>query len=395
MYNYDYSDAYDYNNYGDGYYTTVGDTNDYVTSINNPYLDNYMAILPIISVISFILGLFMIISLWKIFKKAGKPGWASIVPIYNVIVLIESAGLSLWYLLLLFIPIVQIYAIFKIYIELAHKFGKSTGFGVASIFFPIICMPILAFGKCTYEDKKETNEPLNNNTGINTENFQNMVNNNENSTISNNANETVAPVIPAFVPNPDISNNISDVNNLNSVEVPTDVNNAAPPVQEPNVAEQTPEVNINPLPEVMPVAPTPEVVEEPNVNMVNNNVKVEVPIESQPVVNNEVITPVEVPVQNIPVVEEPSINIMDSVPTEMPTPEVSQPVNVPVEEVAVPNQIPEIQSIPNIETPQTNPIIPEVNNANQAEMPEIPVEQNITDTMSLNELLAGIDKESN
>ena len=116
MYNYDYSDAYDYNNYGDGYYTTVGDTNDYVTSINNPYLDNYMAILPIISVISFILGLFMIISLWKIFKKAGKPGWASIVPIYNVIVLIESAGLSLWYLLLLFIPIVQIYAIFKIYI---------------------------------------------------------------------------------------------------------------------------------------------------------------------------------------------------------------------------------------------------------------------------------------
>ena len=79
-------------------------------------------------------SILIIVSLWKIFKKAGKPGWASIVPIYNMIVLF-------------FIPFANIYALFKIYIELAHKFGKSTGFGVATVFFSIVCLPILAFSK--------------------------------------------------------------------------------------------------------------------------------------------------------------------------------------------------------------------------------------------------------
>ena len=55
--------------------------------------------------------------------------------------------ISLWYIVLFFIPIANIYAVFKIYIELAHKFGKSTGFGVATVFFSIVCLPILAFSK--------------------------------------------------------------------------------------------------------------------------------------------------------------------------------------------------------------------------------------------------------
>ena len=80
-----------------------------------------------------------------IFKKVGKTGRAAIVPIYNIIFFIQVAGLSLWYLVLLIIPFANIYAIFKIYIELAHKFGKSTGFGVLTVFFSEICLPILAF----------------------------------------------------------------------------------------------------------------------------------------------------------------------------------------------------------------------------------------------------------
>lgn len=88
-----------------------------------------------------------IVSLWKIYKKAGKPGWASIIPIYNIIVLLQIVDLPLWYLLLLIIPFANIYAVFKIYIELAHKFGKSTGFGVATVFFSVVCFPILAFDK--------------------------------------------------------------------------------------------------------------------------------------------------------------------------------------------------------------------------------------------------------
>ena len=85
--------------------------------------------------------------MWKIYKKAGKPGWAAIVPVYNIIVLLEIAELPLWYIALFLVPFANIYAMFKIYIELAHKFGKSTGFGVASVFFSVICFPILAFNK--------------------------------------------------------------------------------------------------------------------------------------------------------------------------------------------------------------------------------------------------------
>ena len=84
---------------------------------------------------------------WKVYKKAGKPGWAALIPIYNTIVLLEIAGLPIWYFILSFIPIANIYFIFKLYIELAHKFGKSTGFGIALVFFPVICFPILAFSK--------------------------------------------------------------------------------------------------------------------------------------------------------------------------------------------------------------------------------------------------------
>ncbi len=98
-------------------------------------------------IIALALSVLIIVSLWKIFTKAGKPGWAAIVPIYNVIVLVQITGLPLWYIILLLIPIVNIYAIFKIYIELAHKFGKSTGFGVLMVFFSGICIPILAFDK--------------------------------------------------------------------------------------------------------------------------------------------------------------------------------------------------------------------------------------------------------
>lgn len=98
------------------------------------------------------IGIFMIVCMWKIFKKAGKNGWEAIIPIYNIIVLLEIVNLPLWYIVLLVIPFANIYAIFKMYIELAHKFGKSTGFGVAMIFFSIICMPILAFGDNHYQN---------------------------------------------------------------------------------------------------------------------------------------------------------------------------------------------------------------------------------------------------
>ena len=97
-----------------------------------------------IIIFSVVLGLISIISNWKIFNKAGKPGWASIIPIYNYIVMIQIAKLSMIYLVLLIIPIVNIFAIFKINIAIAKKFGKSTGFGIGMTLFSIIFIPLLA-----------------------------------------------------------------------------------------------------------------------------------------------------------------------------------------------------------------------------------------------------------
>ena len=108
------------------------------------------AVLAVFGFIWFIImvtSIFMLVCMYKVYKKAGRKGWEALIPIYNFVVMIQIAELPMWYIVLYFIPFANIYAMFKIYIELAHKFGKSTGFGVATVFFSIICLPILAFSK--------------------------------------------------------------------------------------------------------------------------------------------------------------------------------------------------------------------------------------------------------
>jgi Family of unknown function (DUF5684) len=92
----------------------------------------------------------MIAALWKVFTKAGQPGWASIVPIYNLIILLNIVGKPLWWIILLMIPLVNIYAIFVIAIGLAKSFEKSTGFGIGLVFLSVIFYPILGFGSARY-----------------------------------------------------------------------------------------------------------------------------------------------------------------------------------------------------------------------------------------------------
>ena len=104
----------------------------------------------------------MIAAKWKIFTKAGKPGWASIVPIYDIVVLMEIINKPLWWVVLILIPFVNIIIGVIILIELAKVFGKSSGFGVAMLFFPYVCMPILAFGDATYQGGDESGELLDN-----------------------------------------------------------------------------------------------------------------------------------------------------------------------------------------------------------------------------------------
>ena len=94
--------------------------------------------------------LLMVASMWKVFVKAGKPGWASLIPIYNIIVMLEIIGKPIWWIVGFFIPFVNFIAAFLVLIPLAEKFGKGTGFGIGLVLVPFVFFPMLAFGDAQY-----------------------------------------------------------------------------------------------------------------------------------------------------------------------------------------------------------------------------------------------------
>lgn len=96
------------------------------------------------------LTVLLIASLWRVFAKAGRPGWAALIPIYNMIVLLEIVGRPWWWLLLMFIPFVNFIIIIMTFLDLARVFGKGTGFGIGLLLLTIIFLPILAFGSARY-----------------------------------------------------------------------------------------------------------------------------------------------------------------------------------------------------------------------------------------------------
>lgn len=93
---------------------------------------------------------FMIVSMWKVFTKAGQPGWACIIPIYNLYVLLKIASKPGWWLILFFIPLVNIVISFLMCLGIAKSFGKGEGFAVGLFFLGFIFFPILAFGEARY-----------------------------------------------------------------------------------------------------------------------------------------------------------------------------------------------------------------------------------------------------
>lgn len=96
----------------------------------------------------------MIVSWWKVFQKAGRPGWAAIVPIYNLVVMFQIVGMSPWLILLALIPFVGQLALFIVMIimniKMAKAFGKDDGFAIGLIFLPVVFVPILAFGQAKF-----------------------------------------------------------------------------------------------------------------------------------------------------------------------------------------------------------------------------------------------------
>ena len=99
--------------------------------------------------------LFMLAAVWKVFTKAGRPGWFSLIPFFNAYVLLKMAGKPGWWLILLFVPIIQIVIGIMALIGLARNFGKGGGFAVGLLFLPIIFYPILAFGDAQYSGPRD------------------------------------------------------------------------------------------------------------------------------------------------------------------------------------------------------------------------------------------------
>lgn len=87
---------------------------------------------------------------WKLFEKAGKPGWAAIVPIYNAVVLLEIAGRPIWWIILFIIPCFNIIAALIVSIDVAKAFGKDTVYGLLLFFFGFIFYPVLGFSDAKY-----------------------------------------------------------------------------------------------------------------------------------------------------------------------------------------------------------------------------------------------------
>ena len=92
----------------------------------------------------------MIAGMWKVFQKAGKPGWAAIVPIYNIIVLLEIAGKPAWWVVLFLIPFVNFIIAIMLGISVAAKFGKGTGYGLGLALLGPVFYPMLGFGDAQY-----------------------------------------------------------------------------------------------------------------------------------------------------------------------------------------------------------------------------------------------------
>jgi hypothetical protein len=93
---------------------------------------------------------------WKLFVKAGEPGWAAIVPIYNLIVLIKIAGKPIWWIVMAIIPCLNIIFLILVALEIAKAFGKDVGYAIGLFLLPMVFYPLLGFSNAQYQGTKSS-----------------------------------------------------------------------------------------------------------------------------------------------------------------------------------------------------------------------------------------------
>ena len=118
--------------------------------MENYYYDYYAKPGPGTTFLSLAFAVLAIVAMWKIFEKAGEPGWAAVVPVYNIYVLFKITWGSGWMFLLMLIPVANIVIYIITMVKLAKAFNRSGGFAVGLIFLSVIFYCILAFDTSTY-----------------------------------------------------------------------------------------------------------------------------------------------------------------------------------------------------------------------------------------------------
>jgi hypothetical protein len=121
-----------------------------ITGALIPLQEGALAVVGLLfTLIPLLFALVTLAGMWKVFTKAGQPGWAAIIPIYNVYILVaEVAGRDiLWVILSIVIPIVIVIPL----IDVAKAFGKGTGYGIGLWLFAFIFFPLLGFGDARYQ----------------------------------------------------------------------------------------------------------------------------------------------------------------------------------------------------------------------------------------------------
>lgn len=125
--------------------------------MSNAFFENLAVAFMIVFFVIYIgVIVLMIVSMWKIFQKAGKKGWECIVPFYNVVVYLEIARKPGWWLLLMLIPYLGYIWIIWATNMVCKNFGKDEGFTVGCILLPFVFYPILAFGDAKYLPRENT-----------------------------------------------------------------------------------------------------------------------------------------------------------------------------------------------------------------------------------------------
>jgi len=117
---------------------------------SGPFTGAYLAFIGVLLIPAIVISLISIIGMWKVYTKAGKPGWSVLIPIYSTIVMLEIVGKPIWWIFLLLIPCVNI--VFAVWIInlLSKSFGQSEGFTIGLLLLPFIFFPVLGFGSYPY-----------------------------------------------------------------------------------------------------------------------------------------------------------------------------------------------------------------------------------------------------